>query len=146
MNDNDKPKDRPDRVIARALVDTAVTHQTLGPGLQNLLEAYGVSPAARNAVAHYLTPHLERMAESEKAVIHHAREAQSAHALSAGLAEVMDHTMNRIEMLAEEVERAAVTPRETQAAHTLRKWVREAVTSWFGDRRQPAKDRDGPER
>lgn len=136
MNDNDTPVERSERVLARVLVDTALTMEALGPGLQAVLEAHNVAPAARNAVADYLKEEITRRETAEVALIHHAREAQGDARLNAALGDTMSHVLTRLELLSEEVERTT-GPRHLMAVANLREFSRTASEGWFGPREPP---------
>ncbi|HYH67018.1 MAG TPA: hypothetical protein VD866_20145 [Urbifossiella sp.] len=138
-NDNDKQRDRGERLVGRVLTDMTVASHAMSSGVQALLEAYGADASLRRAVADFFRPVETLLGDTERAVVQHAREAGGAHALNAGLEEMVGHVVGRVSLWAEEVERAASSPRETLAAAGFSAWAKATAESWF-----PPKQPDPP--
>jgi hypothetical protein len=130
-NDNDKPKDRGERLVARVLTDLTVASHAMSGGVQALLEAYGADGSVRRAVADFFQPVETLLGDTECAVIQHAREAGGAHALNAGLEGLMSHVITRMGMFAEELDGLATSPRQVMAAAAFSQWARETAEAWF---------------
>jgi hypothetical protein len=138
-NDNDKPKDRGERLVARVLTDLTVASHAMSGGVQALLEAYGADGSVRRAVADFFQPVETLLGDTERAVVQHAREAGGAHALNAGLEEMVSHILTRAGMFADEVERVATTPREVMTAAAFKDWVTKTAEYWFPPAPEPPK-------